>query len=363
MKGILLMFSISIKMKDIKNIFYNIDVKKHIVTIKVLGLTISFVKGKHYNEFINTLTFMKNITTINVDEIINDFKKKTRIQMVNPKIYQQDYEKVKRIMDSINANELLPAVGEIRDKQLAELEFCKEIIINDIYLNTDLKPMLEAGSLLGAVRHNGFIPWDDDVDFILIRPDFEKLQDYLRSKYLYIDTSDWTIGSWKNRLKETFEKYPNQIFCLKRPTSFKIFKGTYDSHVVIDFFSLDYYNDFQNTVTVQNYAKEMKKQVYKTFDIPFREIFELYEKEKNQNTMVVQDSDTIAPGIDNNAFYWYDIYGVKRKSDIFPLQKMKFEDTEFYAPNNPHEYLRQMYKNYNKLPVTIPLNRHKMNTD
>jgi lipopolysaccharide cholinephosphotransferase len=61
--------------------------------------------------------------------------------------------------------------------------FCKE---------QGLEYFLAGGSALGAVRHGGFIPWDDDIDLAMLRPDFEKLEEILAEQGNKIGEYDYS---------------------------------------------------------------------------------------------------------------------------------------------------------------------------
>ena len=65
----------------------------------------------------------------------------------------------------------------IKEIQAVSLEILKKV--TDLCESLNLRYSLIYGTLIGAVRHHGFIPWDDDVDIMMPRPDYEKLLQYL----------------------------------------------------------------------------------------------------------------------------------------------------------------------------------------
>ena len=91
------------------------------------------------------------------------------------------------------------ATGKLRELQLVELEMLHDFkIICEKY---GLRYFLDYGNLLGAVRHGGFIPWDDDVDVTMPYSDYLKFleiaQDELGEKY-FLQTSDTDINYYRS---------------------------------------------------------------------------------------------------------------------------------------------------------------------
>lgn len=86
--------------------------------------------------------------------------------------------------------------------QAVSLEILKTI--SDICEEQSLRYYLVYGTLIGAIRHKGYIPWDDDVDIMMPRPDYDKLLEFLT-----LHISDYPNLRVFNR--ETCKEYPYMI--------------------------------------------------------------------------------------------------------------------------------------------------------
>ncbi|WP_051004336.1 LicD family protein [Treponema primitia] len=119
----------------------------------------------------------------------------------------------------------------LRDIQLIELAILKQVLA--IIKSNNLTYFLLGGTLLGAVRHQGFIPWDDDIDIGMPRPDYEKFIEVV-NKLL---PGNLQLKHFK--LDEKYKKYPIRIEDIRYQVQRNdaIQKSIYN--VWIDIFPLD----------------------------------------------------------------------------------------------------------------------------
>lgn len=123
-------------------------------------------------------------------------------------------------------------LAEIKERELEILEdvvtFCQE---------HELKYFINFGTLIGAVRHQGFIPWDDDIDLMMPRADYERfMRLYSEANRPYQVLEHRQIPSYYNHFMKVIDPQ-TELHDLRN-------SKTYPSGVFIDIFPCDTFDDW-----------------------------------------------------------------------------------------------------------------------
>ena len=232
------------------------------------------------------------------------------------------------------------------------LQIAKEF--HNICLANDITYYMLGGSMLGAVRHKGFIPWDDDMDFGVLRKDFEKLKNLLQSSI----SKDLKLVSKEN----TPNFYGGFIKIENTKTQIQEINSEFYSGVSIDIFPLDktdgdksffsnnhkinllYHINNYRFYDLKNYSflKKMISRCLHILHFPKDkfQIFNIIERRYLKN-----EGDYIA----NH----YGAWGMKETVKETVMGKptlYDFEDTKFYGVEDYEEYLKALYSDYTVLP-------------
>ena len=240
----------------------------------------------------------------------------------------------------------------LRKQQLRMLDIL--IYIDKVCKENNIRYWLSSGTLLGAVRHGGFIPWDDDLDIEMLREDYDK---FLK---VFKENEDYALQTQKT---DKYFLLPFAKIRDKHSTISEFCNNSNYKHrgIFIDVFCLE----------------ESPRIAYIAFGSM---LYFLLKLQKRKQTKFLLNIIFLCKKL----FYWsinilkpilkcvpykklHHTYGCgprwkhRNIGDIIPLTHIEFEKHLFPAPYNTDAYLKQMFGDYNNIPNLDKLKVHISN--
>jgi lipopolysaccharide cholinephosphotransferase len=275
--------------------------------------------------------------------------------------------KFKLCYTSINTDKLILLQNKLTEILIDFDDFCNR---------NNLDYVIMAGTLIGAVRHDGFIPWDDDIDVVVMRKDYNQIKsllakDKMSSKYEFIlpesgkapstcakfISKTMTLGGilgegFSNSKKIYIDVLPVDYVPQNRINKFIV--GTIVDLLVMSYTSQRCYKKYSPHLSeMTKVSKELRNNMVMRKIIAFPTAILGLHKSMRLINYILENSCknskyiTIACGVKK---YFGEILEV---DDLFPSKNIRFAQYTVKGPNNPEKYLTNRYGDYMKIPDEV----------
>lgn len=258
------------------------------------------------------------------------------------RIYLDDYVSTDTLNALMDIRNVPPARGKLRRLQLIDLKLLQ--IFGAICCKYEIPYFLYAGTLLGAVRHGGFTPWDDDIDVCVPREQYRGLMKILETELR--DTNIKIYGIEDTRLGD----------------------GTLRlSHRQLPESNLDVFYAYGHKATEEDRASIFNAwtKAHKNYESLYKRLQESQETKESISAFISECDSYYQEMLperlkysDKNATYFsseisWHTFRYFPSSFVYPLKDISFEGYDFPAPCNPDLFLKEFYGNYMSFPPTF----------
>lgn len=211
--------------------------------------------------------------------------------------------------------------------------------VNNVCKKHNIAFWLDYGSALGAVRHKGFIPFDDDLDIGMMRKDYNKFNQIIEDEIKLHNLEDVISMNYYHYINDEFINYFSKVEIVLDDI-------VYSS---IDIFPYDYIKNIPDDV--EKTYKEIES-IYHTNLINGLDQKQALEDIYDRFGFTYEEQDKIFPCI--HAGWTYSKFELVERNKIFPLKKIEFNEKVFPIVNDTHYYLTHKYgEKYYQIPRNI----------
>lgn len=242
----------------------------------------------------------------------------------------------------------------VDELKIIQLEILKQI--HDFCVSNNIQYSLAYGTLLGAIRHKGYIPWDDDIDIMMTRPNYDKFMRSFRHNYL-------TAKCWEcdNSFPLNYGKVYDTRTVLQEQMSISWENAIFVDVFCIDGIGIDYnkakkfckkIKHIHHFAIVKQLVVSKSRSVLKNLQlIALKTILMFFPYKRIIRYLVKLNKKH---GFDNSKYVsdlsWGDPNLVFEKGIFSDYNTIEFESHSFLCISKPDVFLKAAYGDYMKLP-------------